>query len=212
MLATLRKKWVFKDKLQCTGKTLNIGCGSRRYLPDTADIVNIDLHGRGPGTFIINDATALAFQNGCFDNVLLLDVLEHVADDGACIAEIHRVLKPGGLLFLCTPCTDGGFLYLPFPSRKGLAEMEAEWGHVRRGYTTAELRRLTGLRFTVEHSERFNATFAVMAYSLYYNRDWRLSWERRRMVRAILLFLIQLDRFLARDTGTAIFMILRKCT
>lgn len=38
-----------------------------------------------------------------WDAVFLLDVLEHVADHERVLAEIHRALRPGGLLFVTTP-------------------------------------------------------------------------------------------------------------
>ena len=45
----------------------------------------------------------LCFGEAEFDSVSLLDVLEHVLDEGRMLAEIHRVLAPGGLLVLTVP-------------------------------------------------------------------------------------------------------------
>lgn len=47
-------------------------------------------------------AEALPFADASFDVVCCCDVLEHVDDVGAVIAEIARVLKPGGLFFYDT--------------------------------------------------------------------------------------------------------------
>src|SRR5512133_3624477 len=44
----------------------------------------------------------LPFPDGRFDIVLCCDVLEHVNDVGRVIAEIARVLKPGGIFFYDT--------------------------------------------------------------------------------------------------------------
>jgi SAM-dependent methyltransferase len=33
----------------------------------------------------------------------MFDVLEHIEDDGAALAEVHRILKPGGYLYLTVP-------------------------------------------------------------------------------------------------------------
>ena len=41
--------------------------------------------------------------DGSFDLVCLLDVLEHVADDGAALARVARLLKPGGRVLLTLP-------------------------------------------------------------------------------------------------------------
>ncbi len=42
------------------------------------------------------DATRLPFADGSFDVVITSEVLEHIQDDVAAIAEMVRVLKPGG--------------------------------------------------------------------------------------------------------------------
>jgi len=43
-----------------------------------------------------------AEQPGSFDVVTCMEMLEHVPDPGAIIAACHRLLKPGGQLFLST--------------------------------------------------------------------------------------------------------------
>lgn len=48
-------------------------------------------------------AEALPFPAAAFDLVILDNVLEHVVDREMTLAEIHRVLRPGGLLYLVTP-------------------------------------------------------------------------------------------------------------
>jgi len=49
------------------------------------------------------DATALPFEEGAFDRVIVNHVLEHIPDDRRAIAEFHRVLKPGGRLITQHP-------------------------------------------------------------------------------------------------------------
>lgn len=49
------------------------------------------------------DLLALPFQDGYFDLFIANHVMEHVADDRQALAEIVRVLKPGGLAVLQTP-------------------------------------------------------------------------------------------------------------
>lgn len=44
----------------------------------------------------------LPYQDGCFDAVVCVDVLEHVADLAKVLAEIARVLKPGGMFLFDT--------------------------------------------------------------------------------------------------------------
>jgi SAM-dependent methyltransferase len=49
------------------------------------------------------DATRLPFADGVFDVVITSEVLEHVQDDVAAIAEMVRVLKPGGTFAATVP-------------------------------------------------------------------------------------------------------------
>ncbi|MGI8968537.1 MAG: class I SAM-dependent methyltransferase [Chloroflexota bacterium] len=53
--------------------------------------------------FTEGPADHVPYPDGWFQGVLLLDVLEHVPDEGAVIAEIARVLRPGGRLILSVP-------------------------------------------------------------------------------------------------------------
>lgn len=49
------------------------------------------------------DITGLAFATDSFDIILCNHVLEHVPDDAAAMAELHRVLKPTGWALLQVP-------------------------------------------------------------------------------------------------------------
>ncbi|MEW6074365.1 MAG: class I SAM-dependent methyltransferase [Planctomycetota bacterium] len=49
------------------------------------------------------DLRALSFAPATFDLVLSFDVLEHIPDHRAALRELHRVLRPGGELFLTVP-------------------------------------------------------------------------------------------------------------
>ncbi|MGE3877356.1 MAG: bifunctional 2-polyprenyl-6-hydroxyphenol methylase/3-demethylubiquinol 3-O-methyltransferase UbiG, partial [Parvibaculaceae bacterium] len=103
-----------------TGKrVLDLGCGggfmAEALAQKGALVTGIDL---SPGAIAIARKHAeanglaigytegagenLAFAGRCFDVVVCVDVLEHVADLDRVIAEIHRVLKPGGLFLFDT--------------------------------------------------------------------------------------------------------------
>jgi SAM-dependent methyltransferase len=48
-------------------------------------------------------ALALPFATATFDRVIASEVLEHIADDGAALAELARVLRPGGTMAVTVP-------------------------------------------------------------------------------------------------------------
>jgi SAM-dependent methyltransferase len=49
------------------------------------------------------DATALPFDDATFDRIIASEVLEHIRDDAGAIAELSRVLRPGGVLAATVP-------------------------------------------------------------------------------------------------------------
>ena len=55
------------------------------------------------GGVLRGDATRLPFPDNTFDCVVTSEVLEHIQNDVAAIAELHRVLKPGGTLGVTVP-------------------------------------------------------------------------------------------------------------
>jgi ubiquinone/menaquinone biosynthesis C-methylase UbiE len=98
---------------------LEIGCGRgaglaqilRRFRPSSIDAFDLDeaqvalarkrLGSLGrygaPVKLWAGDVSRIAADDGIYDGVFELAILHHVADWRAALAEIHRVLKPGGL-------------------------------------------------------------------------------------------------------------------
>ncbi|MCO5991824.1 class I SAM-dependent methyltransferase [Actinoallomurus rhizosphaericola] len=83
---------------------------------------------------VTGDALSLPFPDDTFDKIVAAEVLEHIPDDMAAMAELLRVLKPGGELAVTVPS------WLPERICWALSEdyHTAPGGHVRI-YTRAEL-------------------------------------------------------------------------
>lgn len=58
-------------------------------------------------TFAVASADRLPFEDGCFDTIVMWEVLEHIPKHSEPVAfrELARVLRPGGGLYLSTPHT-----------------------------------------------------------------------------------------------------------
>jgi SAM-dependent methyltransferase len=57
----------------------------------------------GTGTAVVGDALRLPFPSASFDRIIAAEVLEHIPDDRAAIAELVRVLRPGGTMAVTVP-------------------------------------------------------------------------------------------------------------
>jgi len=79
--------------------------GLRRFLPAGVRYQGIDITPEfaGPEVLVHDVSSGLPFPAGTYDCVFCIEVLEHVPNPYATLGEIHRVLKPGGVLALSVP-------------------------------------------------------------------------------------------------------------
>jgi SAM-dependent methyltransferase len=104
------------------------------------------------------DALALPFPDRSFDHVIVSEVLEHIPGDEAAIAEVARVLRPGGTAAVSVP------RWLPERVCWALSDRyhDRPGGHVRI-YRRHELRRrltAAGLRVTgTDHVHALHAPY-----------------------------------------------------
>lgn len=137
-------------------RVLDVGCGTGALmldLRDIAEVYGIDAsptavsycHQRGLAAVTHATAAETRQPSGFFDVVLLLDVLEHVADEKPALAEARRVLKPGGLLVAFSPA---------FMALWGVTD---ELSHHYRRYRLSAFRSLIeDAAFTTMRSSYFN--------------------------------------------------------
>jgi len=93
-----------------SGSCLDVGCGNRPYrdiIPSDVVQVGLDLdqeRNRTRGLAdIFYDGKNFPIEDSSFDHALCSQVLEHAFKPGTLIAEIHRILRPGGDLVLTVP-------------------------------------------------------------------------------------------------------------
>jgi len=112
----LRDRWPNREDIAAfaRGKVLDVGCGNRwaeSMLPGDTHYIALDYpatvaKGYPGAPTVFGDAPHLPFADAVFDTVLLFDVLEHLQQPDASLAEACRVLRPQGTLVARIP-----FLY-----------------------------------------------------------------------------------------------------
>jgi SAM-dependent methyltransferase len=140
-------------------RILDVGCGTG------ANLLMLSNYGDAEGVDISEDALAfcrdrgldkvrlgageeLPYDDGTFDLVTALDVVEHMDNDLAGLKEMKRVLRPGGRVLLFVPT----FMFL-----WGLQD---DVSHHRRRYRLSQLRRvLEEAGFEIERTTYANITF-----------------------------------------------------
>ncbi len=73
--------------------------GAHAFTVD-ASFDELGLHGRAPAGAVVADGRCLPMADGAVDLVVTLNAVEHVADPWAFLAELVRVAKPGGTVFV----------------------------------------------------------------------------------------------------------------
>lgn len=192
-------------------RVLDLGCGRGRHLHSlywhakALDVVGLDLDFEDlsaaidgffelpppPATpprsavFATGDAARLPFADESFDAVICSEVLEHVESVAPVLAEIDRILKPGGIFALSVPRA--------WPERICWALSEGyrntPGGHVRIFKDAALQREVEALGYTA---------YARHGAHALHSPYWWLQcavWERRETSRSVSLY----RRFLEWD-------------
>ena len=93
------------DNLPPTTIVLDLGCGGFDYrqLFHRQRYIGLDINPKYPDLDCIGDVNKLPFADQSIDTVLANNLLEHVNTPHLLLAEVYRVLKPGGKLYLLVP-------------------------------------------------------------------------------------------------------------
>jgi SAM-dependent methyltransferase len=106
------------------------------------------------------DGASTPFPDEAFDQVVVVDYLEHIRDDHEFARELERILKPGGRVIINVPHLRPGSLLTKFRHAIGLTD---EWhGHVRAGYDLEGLRRLLGPGMVIERAVTYSRAFSEL--------------------------------------------------
>lgn len=142
-------------------RVLDFGCGSGLTV-DTLSLAGYSASGvdfsreaidfgakKGIGGLSVVSGERLPFAADSFDAVLCMDVLEHLADETTALAEMRRVLKPGGILLIMVPAymflwgkqdeVAHHFRRYTMPSLIALIRRNGEYAILKRSYFNALL-------------------------------------------------------------------------
>lgn len=140
-------------------RILDVGCGTGAnliLLSEFGDAEGVDISAdalafcreRGLEKVHLGAAEELPYEDGVFDLVTALDVVEHMDDDVAGLREMRRVLRPGGRILLFVPT----FMFL--------WGVQDDVSNHRRRYRLPELRRVVSeAGFEIERTTYANITF-----------------------------------------------------
>ena len=188
---------------------LDAGCGSggmTRYLQRFGRVTGIDLspealrlaRTRDLPRLARSSVGALPFLDGSFDVVTSFDVLYHlnVDDDRAALADIHRVLRPGGIALIRLPAFDW------------IRGAHDEVVHTRHRYTRDELSgKLEDAGFRLEHATYANFLLFPLAPVKRYlemrqgTHEATDLWLPPGPVNRLLADLLSLEALAAREMG-----------
>lgn len=204
-------------------KILDFGCGSGLFVEELAqagfDSYGIDISSeaikfgqlRGIKNLSVIDSHKIDFPNNTFDAVLTLDVLEHLEDTEWALAEMERVLKPGGVVVVMVPA----YMFL--------WGVQDEVAHHYRRYTwkllSSEIRRATSLSI-IRHSYFNTILFTPIALVRLLSRLFRIRGRESDfdlnspLLNKILFGIFNFERKLLKKMnfplGVSVLAVLRK--
>jgi GT2 family glycosyltransferase/SAM-dependent methyltransferase len=193
------------------------GYGAALLAQVARSVIGIDSHeptvahakreyGRANLHFLVGDARCVPLNTNCVDVITSFETLEHFAEQEAFIAEIRRVLRPGGLLVISTPDCD---VYSPAGS---LANPHHVWELSREEFVTALHRQFCYIAMLVQRPMIGSAVWpripphAASPGITYESRD-DLHFERSEgLPRAVYMIACASDRPITNGPGPSLYI------
>jgi SAM-dependent methyltransferase len=191
---------LIRDRFGSPGTILVAGCGNGLEAAHLADllpparVIGVDLRGafhpaaRDRVELRRADVTQLPFENASFDLVFSFHMLEHVLNATKAIAEMSRVVRPGGGIWIGTPNRERLLAYIGSRDASLLEKVKwnlIDWRARLGGRFTNQLGAHAGFARS-ELAEMLKASFDVVEdetvqyYSLLYPRHRRVLFALER--------------------------------
>ena len=128
-------------------KALDIGCRdgywSEKLKQKGYSVVPCDIEPQYSGANKLDANLPFPFAEDEFDLAWCTEVIEHLLDPAFTIAELKRVLKPGGLLIMTTP-NQGFWVFRAF-ARFGVSMASLQNEEHQHDFSYSDMRRLVGI-------------------------------------------------------------------
>jgi SAM-dependent methyltransferase len=138
-------------------RVLDLGCGAGafgRWMPcDQVGVFGLDVSARALDAakrwervaLVDLDREVIPFRDGSFDAVLAKDILEHLQRPWKTMAEIRRVLAPGGRLLISTPLAKPQVVWDDYTHMRGFTRRALRQMVEDNGFEVLQIHRMGSL-------------------------------------------------------------------
>ena len=204
------RKWKIAKYVPSLGRILDIGSGTAPVSPYMARTVVAD---QSEGAMrnvecerkMVTSITNMPFDDATFECILCSEVLEHVTEDEKAVAELRRVLMPGGVLILTVPYQKRFWAeddeYVEHVRRYDPGELEQKLAHA--GFQQVTTHKMSGMIerwLTIRSLKTYQASGVVAALP---------PWLLRMVNSALFLLLVVAEPFISWNGTTRILVVAR---